>query len=384
MNHKWRPMCWGDIVILEYGKALRGYRESSGRYPVYGTNGQIGWHTEPLCSHPGVIVGRKGAYRGVHYSDLPFYVIDTAFYLEPISDELDLEYAYYNLLTRDINKMDSGSAIPSTSRTDFYSMPLLLPPLEEQKAIANVLRTLDEKIKLNRRINKTLEAIARSIFRSWFVDFDPVWAKIEGRDCPLYAETMALFPDHFEDSELGEIPAGWEIATLGDVTELVYGKALKADNRIPGRTVVYGSNGQVGWHNEPLVRGPGIVVGRKGNPGTVTWASDDFFPIDTTFYVKPRGVIKSLLFILHALGHQNLPSLSADSAVPGLNRNIAYMNLILVPDNRITDSFDQLVKPLYEKLSQNSLESDILTELRDTLLPRLISGELRVPDPALD
>lgn len=127
MVHEWRKCRWGDLVNLEYGKGLRGYEDSDGPYPVFGTNGPIGKHSVPLCNHPGVIIGRKGAYRGVHYSNRPFFVIDTAFYLEP-KEDIDLKWAYYELLTNDINSMDSGSAIPSTSRDAFYSLPVTVPP----------------------------------------------------------------------------------------------------------------------------------------------------------------------------------------------------------------------------------------------------------------
>ena len=119
-----------------------------------------------------MIVGRKGAYRGVHYSHEPFFAIDTAFYLKP-KTEIDAKWAYYQLLTQDINGMDSGSAIPSTSRDDFYALPVTIPPLPEQRAIAHILGTLDDKIELNRRMNQTLEAMAQAIFQDWFVDFGP-------------------------------------------------------------------------------------------------------------------------------------------------------------------------------------------------------------------
>jgi len=131
MASEWKQRKWEDLATLEYGKSLRGYENGSGQFPVYGTNGLIGWHSEPLCKHPGVIVGRKGAYRGIHYSSKPFYVIDTAFYLKPKAD-IDLRWAYYALLTQDINAMDSGSAIPSTSRVDFYALPVKCPPPSEQ------------------------------------------------------------------------------------------------------------------------------------------------------------------------------------------------------------------------------------------------------------
>ncbi len=175
-NGKWRSCNWGDLATLEYGKALRGYRSAEGPYRVFGTNGPIGRHTEMLYDGPSVIVGRKGAYRGIHYAPDPFFVIDTAFYLKPKA-QFDVRWAYYELLAHDINGLDSGSAIPSTDREAFYGLPVRVPPLSEQRAIAHILGTLDDKIELNRRMNETLEAMARALFKSWFVDFDPVHAK---------------------------------------------------------------------------------------------------------------------------------------------------------------------------------------------------------------
>lgn len=380
MASEWRTCRWGDLATLEYGRGLRGYRDGEGAFPVFGTNGQIGWHTEPLCNHAGVIIGRKGVYRGIHYSDRPFFVIDTAFYLEP-KTEFDMRWAHYQLLTHDINAMDSGSAIPSTSRDEFYTLPVIVPPLPEQRAIAHILGTLDDKIELNQRINETLEAIARAIFKSWFVDFDPVRAKAEGRDPPgMDAETAALFPHSLEDSILGKIPAGWKTTKVGEILEFAYGKALTESNRRPGPVPVYGSNGQVGWHDEPLVGGPGIVVGRKGNPGIVTWAPTAFHPIDTTFYVVSKGEVHSLHYLYHALSFLDLPSLGADSAVPGLNRNMAYMSDILVPSGAALEAFGQVRSALCARALQNDSESRTLAALRDALLPKLISGKLRVKD----
>ncbi len=257
MNSEWKECRWGDVATLEYGKSLRTYRNDIGKYPVYGTNGLIGWNDEPLCDKPGVIVGRKGAYRGIHYSSAPFFVIDTAFYLKPKIQDLDLRYAYYELLTHDINSMDSGSAIPSTSRPEFYAMRLRLPPLPEQRAIASILGSLDDKIALNRSMNSTLEAIGQALFARWFVELE--FPNEEGKPYRSSGGEMV-------ETELGEVPRGWRIGTVGEVLELAYGKALKDENRHKGNVPVYGSNGQIGWHDEKLVEGQGIVVGRKGNP----------------------------------------------------------------------------------------------------------------------
>ena len=147
-----------------------------------------------------------------------------------------------------------------------------------------------------------------------------------------------------------------EVRALGEVIELAYGKALKAEDRNGGSIPVYGSNGQVGWHDKRLVAGPGIVVGRKGNPGVVTWSYNDFFPIDTAFYVAPIDESMSLRFLFFALTAQDLPSVSADSAVPGLNRNLAGMNRQLVPDKRILQSFDELAEGIFTR--RYSLEEE--------------------------
>ena len=301
-------------------------------------------------------------------------------------DVIDPRHAYYALQ----EMYGSGRAAlyeqQSTGISNFQfeyfldSEVIRLPPLEEQRAIAHVLGTLDDKIDLNRRVNATLEAMARALFRSWFVVFDPVRAKMEGRDTGLPREIADLFPDRLVDSELGEIPEGWTVSVLGDMIGLAYGKALKATARnASGGVPVFGSNGQIGWHNVALVERPGIIVGRKGNPGTVTLSPTEFFPIDTTFYVVPKHVHdECLYFVFFALQEQDLPSVAADSAVPGLNRNLAYMNKQLRPPTSVVECFDGYASTMYARCRQAAEESRLLISLRDTLLPKLVSGELRM------
>ena len=173
------------------------------------------------------------------------------------------------------------------------------------------------------------------------------------------------------------MPEWWSVQSLGDLVELAYGKALRAADRKGGPVPVYGSNGQIGWHDERLVAGPGIVVGRKGNPGIVAWAHTDFFPIDTSFYVVPRDSNVGLRFLFFALSAQDLPSVSADSAVPGLNRNLAYMNKQLVPDRLIVDKFNHYAGSIFMRRHHLEEESRNLSAQRDALLPKLVSGELR-------
>jgi type I restriction enzyme S subunit len=268
---------------------------------------------------------------------------------------LERSFLYYLLCSREyrneIVASATGTTVKHTSPSRIQAFRFELPPLPEQRAIAHILGTLDDKIELNRRMNETLEAIARALFKSYFVDA---------------AQTG--------------LPEGWRESTIGEICEFSYGKSLKEEMRRPGSIPVYGSNGQVGWHDEALVKGPGIVVGRKGNPGIVTWSATDFFPIDTTFYVVPKGECRSLYFLLYALSAHDLASLGADSAVPGLNRNMAYLSAQILPPPVVQDAFDKQVRPLFERIHHKDKESRTLAALRDVLLPKLISGELRVRD----
>lgn len=274
----------------------------------------------------------------------------------------------------------TGSTFPNVSAPQLAS--LWWPPLHEneQRAIARILGRLEDKIELNRGMNETLGAMARALFKSWFLNFDPVRTKAEDGHPGLPRRLADLFSDSFEESELGQIPTGWEVKRLGDLLELSYGKALKAEDRRAGHVPVYGSNGQVGWHDEALTRGPGIVVGRKGNPGIVTWAPTGFFAIDTAFFVVPKARCPSLHFLYHALQSHDLASLGADSAVPGLNRNLAYMSTQVLPPRALIEAFNAHAEALGARAHACTEESRTIASIRDALLPRLVSGELRIED----
>ena len=158
MGSEWQEQTWGDLATLEYGKALRGYQDTEGSYRVYETNGLIGWHDEPLYPHPYVIIERKGAYRGIHFSSEPFFVIDNAFYLKP-KCEFDIKWAYYELLTLDINSMDSGPAIPSTSCDSFYKEPILIPSASAIESFTSAVAPLFARIKDNQSESRSFAAI---------------------------------------------------------------------------------------------------------------------------------------------------------------------------------------------------------------------------------
>ena len=345
-----------------------------------------------VCEADDVILCHKGTLGNIgivpKHNRYKQYIMGNSM-MKVRCDRTKLEplFLYYWLTSQDgqdyLFSRVSQVGVPQIQRplTTLREATIPLPPIHEQRAIAHILGTLDDKIELNRRMNETLEAMARALFKSWFVDFDPVRAKAEGRDPGLPKAIADLFPSRLVDSELGEIPEGWEVKRLGDLLELAYGKALKAEDRHGGNVPVYGSNGLVGWHDERLAAGPGIVLGRKGNPGVATWAPTDFFAIDTAFYVVPKAVCRSVHFLFHVLKTHDLASLGADSAVPGLNRNLAYMSTQVLPPQRLLDKFGKYSSSLAARVHDCSEESRTLAALRNTLLPKLISGELRTGTP---
>jgi type I restriction enzyme S subunit len=310
----------------------------------------------------------------VEYSKEPFFVIDTAYYVVPKTD-LDLRWLYYAVKYHKLGEIDDGSPIPSTTRAAVYVKNFEVPLLPEQKAIASVLRALDDKIDLNRKTCKTLEAMAQALFKSWFVDFDPVRAKMEvSQPYGMDAATAALFPDNLVDSEVGLIPEGWAPCRIEKFIELAYGKALKAIDRIPGHVPVYGSGGITGYHDQFLVNGPSIIVGRKGTVGTLYWEDQNFFPIDTVFFVKASVPLSYCYYLLQTLG---LKDMNTDAAVPGLNRSNVYRLIVPYANEYILKAFDQIVKPIRDQIFRNTQQIQTLENVRDYLLPKLISGEVR-------
>lgn len=230
-------------------------------------------------------------------------------------------------------------------RESFDNLMVTLPPVVEQRAIASVLSSLDDKIDLLHRQNKTLEEIASTLWRKMFI----------------------------EDASLG-----CREGKLGDLIELCYGKGLKEEKRTPGQYPVIGSNGIVGYHKDFLVSGPGIVIGRKGTLGTVHYIETSFFPIDTTYFIKSKTNSGRLFFEYFLLKTFSFEDMNSDSAVPGLNRDIAESMECKIPTVESIDNFNGICESLFVRKADNTSQIHTLSRLRDTLLPKLMSGEVRV------
>jgi type I restriction enzyme, S subunit len=262
---------------------------------------------------------------------------------------------------------------------DLRALPIPLPPLEERREITSMISALDERIALLRETNATLEAIAQALFKSWFIDFDPVRAKMEGRAPEGMDEaTAALFPDGLDASALGNLPAGWRVGQLQDLLVLQRGFDLPAQDRVPGDFPIIAASGSSGTHREPMAKGPGVVTGRSGVLGRVFLELEDYWPLNTTLWVKEFRVA-SPCYAYELLRLLDFKSFNAGSAVPTLNRNHIHGLPYVLPPVDIIAAYESLAMPLHTRCRENSNQAQSLANLRDTLLPRLISGQLRLP-----
>ncbi len=233
------------------------------------------------------------------------------------------------------------------------SWPLPVPDLVEQYAVRDILTAYDDLIENNRRRIQLLEKAARLLYKEWFVHL--------------------RFPGHEHVKIKDGVPDGWEKKPIGELAPFKYGKALKKDNRIPGSHPVYGSSGIVGSHDKALVAGSAIIVGRKGNVGSVYWSKSDFYPIDTVYYIKTEHCS---LYLYCTLLHTQF--ISTDVAVPGLNRDYAHSRTLLVPDDKILSLFEQHAAIMHDQIERLTKYNQSLTKACDLLLPRLMNGEVMV------
>ncbi len=297
-------------------------------------------------------------------------------------DPEDANYLYWVLRTPQYRDYCAGhamgSAVVALSRRDFLSYPVP-PPTKERRKVVALLDAIEEKIELNRRMSETLEAMARALFKSWFVDFDPVRAKADGRDPGLPKPLADLFPARLVDSEIGEIPEAWEVGTLDSVLVLQRGFDLPATERTVGAYPVLAASGPSGTHNEFMVRGPGVTTGRSGVLGKVFFVAEDFWPLNTSLWVKEfRHARPAYAFRL--LQGLDFALYNAGSAVPTLNRNHVHTLPTLLPPMGLIDAFEQFAAGCLARQRGSDYQTATLARMRDTLLPKLISGALRVDD----
>ncbi|HRZ83251.1 MAG TPA: restriction endonuclease subunit S, partial [Candidatus Hydrogenedentes bacterium] len=313
------------------------------------------------------------------------------------ADTLDLRYLYYRLCAADyrheVLASATGTTVKHTSPERIRRFRFSLPPLPEQRAIAQILGTLDDKIEVNRRMNGTLEGMARALFQSWFVDFDPVRAKAEGRDPGLPKNIAELFPDGFEDSELGEIPRGWGVGRVDEEFDLTMGQSPpgytynetgeglpfyqgRADFtfRFPMRRVYCTAPTRFAKQGDTL-------VSVRAPVGDINMAGEECAIGRGVAAVRHKSGSRSFTYYSMRSFEAAFAQFEAEGTVFGSISKRDFHNLpFIAPHEGLVAAFERLCGPLDAAIARNAHESRTLASLRDALLPKLVSGELRVGD----
>jgi type I restriction enzyme S subunit len=298
-------------------------------------------------------------------------------------NEADGKWLYYFLRSKDaqqnIRAQSRGTTQQYIPLGTLRDLPILVAnDPEEQKAIASVLGALDDKIEVNRRMNATLEAMARALFQSWFVDFDPVRAKSEGSQPEgMDAETAALFPSEFVESELGKIPKGWEVVSFETLASVRGGKQLPTvDCLTTGKFPVFGANGVMGYATTSTHDGFVIAFGRVGAYcGSIHWALEGAWINNNASAVVP---LQWPAFVLQLMLNIDFHSMRTGSAQPFIPNGSLSVAKVLRPPSSLAEAFCRIVGEIRKQQFYNEKQSNTLAALRDTLLPKLLSGELRV------
>ena len=400
---QWREVTLGDVITLQRGFDLPETERQPGPHPVIASTGPVGTHHKAAVNGPGVVIGRSGSLGGGQFVESDFWPLNTTLWVKDFHEN-DRRFCYYLLKSLNLADFNAGSGVPTLNRNHIHPLPVKVPGVPEQRAIADVLGTLDDKIELNRRMNETLEAMARSLFKSWFVDFEPVRAKMEGRwrrgeSLPgLPADLYDLFPDCLVDSELGEIPEGWEVKALGQIVALnpeSWSRSNAPDvveyvDLANTKWGVIESTKHYAWKEAPsrakrILRSGDTIVGtvRPGN-GSYALISNEGLTGSTGFAVL-RPTQSSYREFVYLVGTtpENIERLAhrADGAAyPAVRPEVVAETNIVVPGavSDVLTCFSKSIAPIIDRIESNKIDSRSLAAQRDALLPWLVSGEVRV------
>lgn len=374
MPNNWKTYKLEKVATLQRGFDLPNTKRAEGNYPVIAASGFSTWHNEFKVKGPGVTTGRSGTLGQVHFVKDDFWPLNTSLWVKDFHGN-DERFIYYFLKTLNFEEYNSGTSVPTLNRNDVHKLDVTIPDLQEQKSIASILSAIDDKIENNLAINKTLEEMAMALYKHWFVDFGP-------------------FQDgEFVDSELGKIPKGWEVKRLDEFVNLTMGQSPKSE--------FYNLN------NEGLPFHQGVTNYGERFPEDKTYSTegnrfaeegDILFsvraPVGRLNIAKNKIILGRGLSSMTLKNHDNNGFLFyslknffteddkiGDGTVYGSVNKTELENLkFIIPCKEVIDNFNDLVKDIDSKYLNNYKENQTLTQLRDTLLPKLISGEVRLKE----
>ncbi|EGQ8105410.1 restriction endonuclease subunit S [Vibrio parahaemolyticus] len=402
MSFEIKKATLGDFLNFKNGKKSP-ERADNASFPVFGSNGLIGRAELTNCPENTIVIGRVGSYCGsVHFSKEKCWVSDNA--ISCSSKSTGEEHFWFYVLTKlNLNQFSSGSGQPLLNQATLNAVECEVPNNSSIRAlIGDVLNDYDKKIKLNAATNETLEEMAQAIFKSWFVDFEPLKAKMNGEQPEgMDAATASLFPEKLVESELGLIPEGWEIQKTQDLFEVKDGTHDSPKKAEEGHYLVTSKHitkGKIDTSSAYLISDADfdkvnqrskvdtfdILLTMIGTVGEVVVVYDN--PVE--FAIKNVGLFKTSqrpelvwLFYWHLQSFKMKHYLEVRMA--GTTQQ--YLTLktlrtipVVLPSNELLVKFNEVMSPLMEKISDNHKQNQTLSNLRDTLLPKLLSGEIEL------
>jgi len=391
MADEWRRTTLGQLVDMASGKGLPedGY-DDEGQIPVMGSNGLLGWCNEALYSHPVITIGRVGACGEIHKTEGPAWVSDNALVTLP-KEGVDFLFLYYLLNAIDFTPIIGGTTQPLITQTAVKRLEVDVPPLIEQQAIACILGALDDKIELNRRMDETLDRIARAVFKSWFVDFDPVRAKMEDQYSPLPKTLADVFPARLVSSELGEIPEGWSLLPLDKVLKETNERVEEMDvpeysstnHGLQLRSERFNKKLSQSSAKNKLIRKGNMVFGlsrRVLNFGVMRDLIGSVSAAYKVFTVNENLVYPDFLERLMRMRPNYFYKAVSSSSREGQSISSQGLGVLMLaqPSAALQDAFYRITAPFQSRALLLHEESRTLDGLRGALLPKLISRELLV------
>lgn len=401
MSSEWPLRALGELTI-NYDGRRRPVKESerkAGPYPYYGASGVVDHVDSFIFEGRHLLIGEDGENLRTRQTPIAFlaegkYWVNNHAHIVTGNDQADTRYLLYALLNAEISPYLSGAVMPKLTQGNLNRIPLPCPPRTTQEAIVSVLGALDDRIVLLRETNATIEAIAQALFKSWFVDFDPVRAKQQGvAPAGMDQVTAALFPDQFEESKIGRIPAGWALSPIYEFADVIYGSPF-ASNKfntdkigkplIRIRDLKSESPGVFTPEVHPkgyLVKAGDIVVGMDGEFRAYLWGGETAWLNQRVCVFAPRPGVPAA-FVRSTIGPllAHVEATETATTVIHLGKNDIDNFQVVVPDIATLQAFAHITDPIYERIVSNKQMAATVATLRDTLLPRLISGQLRLPE----
>jgi type I restriction enzyme S subunit len=378
----WIKRSLGEYLIFKNGKTSP-ERDDAGSLPVFGSNGVIGFSNEANADENSLIIGRVGSYCGsVYHSESKSWVTDNAIIAQS-KNASESFFWYFLLLKLNLNSMRAGSGQPLLNQAILNSIDIHIPESSEKRIkIGNILKCFDNKITLNRQINQTLEAMAQALFKSWFIDFDPVKAKMHGHKPHGMTDEIAdLFPCEFEESELGLIPKGWEVIGFETIAQPKKGKNITKSTISEGCVpVVAGGLEPAYYHNTPNVFAPVITVSASGaNAGYVNLYHNDIWASDCSYISKDQTRFVYSILCLLKIKQKEIYDMQQGAAQPHVYpKDLLRLKLASPKNLELWSIFEKLISPSFELIKNNIKQNDSLTNARDALLPKLLNGDLSV------